>query len=97
MYEVGSASAYHDAVRMGIGLHGRNRLGKPFDGKAGIDDTYHFAQFVLDGQAVGGHHIVGIGGGIKVHIWFRPTWTIQQFGHKVPIHIEILVVFAATL
>ena len=97
MHEVRAATAYHDAVGVGIGLRLGDGLREPVQRQAGIDDANHAARLVLDGLAVAGHHRVTVGRRVEVHVRLRPARAARQRGHQVPVHIEVLVVVAAAL
>ena len=70
---------------------------QPVERKAGIDHANKLALLVLDGLTVASHHLVGVGWRIQVHVWFGPAWLLQQFRHQIPVHKEVLVVFATAL
>ena len=97
MYEVGTTTTYHNAVRIGIGFDGRDGLRKPVQRETDVNDTYQLTLPVLDGLTIAGYHLAGVGAHVEVHIWFRPARFIQQLWHEIPINIKVLVVVAATL
>ena len=47
--------------------------------------------------AVGGDHIARVRRRVEVHIRLRPTRFVEKHGHQIPVHVEILVVFATAL
>ena len=97
MDEIGAATPDHDAVGVGIGLDGRDGVREPVQGQAGVDDTYHGSVFVFQGLAVTGYHLAGVGGHVIVYIRLGPARFFQQFGHEIPVRIEVLIVVASAL
>ena len=90
--EEGAAAADHDAVGVGIGFDGGDRLGKPAQRKVDGNRTDVFP-FVFQGLAEGGDHILRVDAlGIVVLERLGPYGTVQQLAELVPVHIEILVV-----
>ena len=97
MYEIGTAPANHDTVRMGIRLDGRDSLGEPVQGEACVNNTDYLTITVFDRLTVTGNHLAGIGLHIIVHIRFRPARVVKKYRHKIPVSEEILVRVIATL
>ena len=89
--KVSTALTHHDTVRVGIGLDGRNGLGQPVERKAGVKGSHVLTLAVDQGLAVGSHHLLMARGGIQLHVRLCPRGFIQELGHQVPVHIEILV------
>ena len=97
VYNIDAATAYHDAVGMGIGLHIGDGLRKPVQRKAGVDDANLPALLVIDSLAVAGHHLGRVGVCVVIHVWLGPARTFAQHGHQIPVHVEILIVIVAAL
>ena len=95
--EVGASAAHHYAVGVRIRLQGRYGFREPAQRQAGVDDAYEVAVFILDGFTVAGDHLAGVGGDVEVHIGLGPAGAVEEFGHKVPVHVEVLVAVAAAL
>ena len=73
MYEIGTATTYHDTIRIGVRFHGRNGLRKPAQRETGANNTYHLALLVSECLAVAGHHLIRIGRHVVIHVGLRPT------------------------
>ena len=97
MHKISTTTAYHNTVGVGIRLHSRDGLREPVQRETGVDDANDITLFILDGLAITGHHLVGIGRGIQVHIWLSPARVAEQCRHEIPVHKEILIVVAAAL
>ena len=97
MYEIGTATSNHDAIGVWIGFCGRDGLREPADREAGVDDTDLLSVVVLNGLAKARHHLARVRSHVIVHVWLRPARLVEQHGHEVPVHEEILVLVAAAL
>ena len=97
MYEVSTSTPYHDAIGVRIGFGGRAGPREPADRQARVDDTHLVSMLILDGLTIAGHHIAGILRRVEVHVGIGPARLVEQHGHQIPFHIEILVAVVATL
>ena len=97
MHEICSSTSYHDAVGVGIWLGGRDGLREPGDGEADVDYAHFIAMLVVDGLAIAGNHLSGVGSRVEIHVRLSPARFVEQDWHQIPISVEILVVVAAAL
>ena len=98
MDEIGAALANHDAVGVGIGLHGRDRVREPFQRQVYRDGAHILPLCIFDGLAVGGYHFFRVDVlYIVVEERLRPAGMVEQLGQLVPVHIEILVLVVSFL
>ena len=93
-----AAASDHDAVGVGVGLHGRDGLGEPSEREVDRNGPDIAPLRILEGLAVGGDHLLGIEAvGIEIEVRFGPARLIEQFGHLIPVEREVFVVRAAFL
>ena len=100
MYQISSALPDHDAVGIGIRLHGGDDLREPTERDISRDDAGEPLLFVLQRHTVGNDHLLGIERVATctcVDIRLRPAWPIEQLRQQIPVHTEVLIVLATLL
>ena len=100
MDQIGPATADQDAIGIGIGPDGGNRLGKPLERHVEREGTDKDAvgrenRFAVGDDHAGIHHLVV--GLFEIVVGLRPAGLLQQPGHQVPIQVKILVAVIAFL